>query len=88
MENHTHDHKHGIYVKQIFFFLLGWKSVLNLTDVMGNNMEFEEESVNLTVPLLAMSMIDAGSDTFTGLTFGVSAISADLTPQVRLASGM
>lgn len=51
-------------------------------------MEFEGESVNLTVPLLAVSMIDTGSDAFTGLTFGVSAVSADLTPQVRLASGM
>lgn len=75
---------------RFFFFYLppGWKSVLNLTDTMGNNMEFEEESVNLTAPLLAMSMIDTGSDTFTGLTFGVSDISADFTPQVRLASGM
>lgn len=51
-------------------------------------MEFEEESVNLTVPLFAMSMIDTDSDPFTGLTFGVSAVSADLTPQVRLASAM
>ncbi|XP_056898420.1 adhesion G-protein coupled receptor G6 isoform X3 [Takifugu flavidus] len=59
-------------------------TVLNLTDAMGNNMEFEEESVNFTVPLLAMSMIDTGSDTFTGLTFGVSAVSADLTPQIFL----
>lgn len=55
---------------------------------MGNNMEFEEESVNLTVPLLAVSMINTGLDAFTGLTFGVSGVSADLTPQVRLASGM
>lgn len=51
-------------------------------------MEFEEESVNLTVPLLAVSMIDTGPDAFTGLTFGVSAVSADFTPQVRLGSGM
>lgn len=59
-----------------------------MTEGMGNNMEFEEESVNLTVPLLAISMIDTSLDAFTGLTFGVSAVSADLTPQVRLASGM
>lgn len=50
-------------------------------------MSFEEESVNLTLPLIAMSMIDADSDKFAGLTFGVSALSADLTPQVRLALG-
>lgn len=54
---------------------------------MGNNMNFEEESVNFSLPLIAMSLIDTDSDKFAGLTFGVSAISADLTPQVRLALG-
>lgn len=71
-----------------FFFCLGWKSVLNLTEVMGNIMDFEEESVNITVSLLAMSMIDTHPDKFDGLTFGVSAISADLTPQVRVLPGL
>lgn len=51
---------------------------------MGNKMNFEEESVDITVPLMAMSMVNADADKFTGLTFGVSVISADLAPQVRL----
>lgn len=46
-------------------------------------MNFEEESVAITVPLLAMSMVNTNADKFTGLTFGVSVISADLAPQVR-----
>lgn len=59
-------------------------SVLNLTEAMGNKMNFEEESVDVTVPLLAMSMVNTDTDKFTGLTFGASFISADLAPQVRL----
>lgn len=55
-----------------------------MTEAMGNKMNFEEESVDITVPVLAMSMVNADTDKFTGLTFGVSVISADLAPQVRL----
>lgn len=47
-------------------------------------MNFEEESVDITVPLLAMSMVNTDADKFAGLTFGVSVLSADLAPQVRL----
>lgn len=64
-----------------FFFLF---SVLNLTEAMGNKMNFEEESVDITVPLLAMSMVNTDADKFSGLTFGASVLSADLAPQVRL----
>lgn len=65
----------------LFFFLF---SVLNLTEAMGNKMNFEEESVDITVPLLAMSMVNTDADKFAGLTFGASVLSADLAPQVRL----
>lgn len=58
-------------------------SILNLTEEMGNKMNFEEESVGITVPLLAMSMVNTDVDKFSGLTFGVSIITADLAPQVR-----
>lgn len=47
-------------------------------------MSFAEESVDVAVPLLAMSMVNADPDKFTGLTFGASVISADRAPQVRL----
>lgn len=50
---------------------------------MGNKMSFEGESVDITVPLMAMSMVNTDADQFTGLTFGASVISADLAPQVR-----
>lgn len=55
-----------------------------MTEAMGNKMNFEEESVDITVPLIAMSMVNTDADKFTGLTFGVSVISADSAPQVRL----
>lgn len=64
-----------------FFFVF---SVLNLTEAMGNKMHFEEKSVDITVPLLAMSMVNTDVDKFSGLTFGVSVNSADLAPQVRI----
>ncbi|XP_023277381.1 adhesion G-protein coupled receptor G4-like isoform X1 [Seriola lalandi dorsalis] len=54
--------------------------VLNLTDKMGNNMDFLGESVTLTAPSLALSMINTDSDGFTGLTFGVSFDSSLLIP--------
>lgn len=66
----------------LFYFFVF--SVLNLTEAMGNTMNFEEESIDITVPLLAMSMVNTDADTFTGLTFGASVISADLAPRVRL----
>lgn len=63
-------------------FVLG-KSILNMTEEMGNNMDFQDESVNVTAPSLAVSMINVNPDDFKGLTFGVSSISSNLNPQVR-----
>ncbi|KAK2848946.1 hypothetical protein Q5P01_008780 [Channa striata] len=55
--------------------------VLNLTDRMGDNMDFQSESVSLTAPSLALSMVNVDPDGFTGLTFGVSSMSSLLNPQ-------
>ncbi|XP_049899008.1 adhesion G-protein coupled receptor G4 isoform X2 [Epinephelus moara] len=56
--------------------------VLDLTDRMGNNMDFPEESVSITAPSLALSMINVDPNEFRGLTFGVSALSPVLNPEV------
>ncbi|XP_030251405.1 adhesion G-protein coupled receptor G4 isoform X2 [Sparus aurata] len=59
-------------------------SILNMTEEMGNNMDFQDESVNVTAPSLAVSMINVNPDDFKGLTFGVSSISSNLNPQIFL----
>ncbi|KAK5864619.1 hypothetical protein PBY51_015848 [Eleginops maclovinus] len=58
--------------------------VLNLTDRMGNNMDFEDESVSITAPLLAMSLINVHCNAFSGLTFGVSSVAPTLHPKIFL----
>lgn len=66
------------------FFLL--QSVLDLTDRMGNSMEFQGEIANIKAPALALSMIDVDPDEFSGLTFGVS-LTATMNPEVRRHDG-
>ncbi|XP_037531445.1 adhesion G-protein coupled receptor G2 [Nematolebias whitei] len=56
-------------------------SVLDLTDRMGNSMEFQGEIANIKAPALALSMIDVDPDEFSGLTFGVS-LTATMNPEV------
>lgn len=52
---------------------------------MGNNMDFQEESVGITAPLLAMFLVNTDPDEFNGLTFGVAS-SSHLNPEVKTAS--
>lgn len=52
---------------------------------MGNKMDFQEESVSITAPLLALSLINTDPDEFNGLTFGVAS-SSRLNPEVKTAS--
>ncbi|XP_068596782.1 adhesion G-protein coupled receptor G2 [Brachionichthys hirsutus] len=59
--------------------------LLNLTELMGNEMDFQNESVSVTAPLLAVSMSNAAPDEFRGLTFGVSSISSTLDPEIFLS---
>ncbi|XP_071772292.2 adhesion G protein-coupled receptor G4a [Centroberyx gerrardi] len=57
-------------------------SVLNLTERLGDNMEFQGESASLTAPSLGFSMINVDPDKFRGLTFGVSSLSSGLDPKI------
>ncbi|XP_077388094.1 adhesion G protein-coupled receptor G4a [Festucalex cinctus] len=57
-------------------------SVLNLTDQMGNTMDLPNESLSLTAPSLALSMIDVDPERFNGLTFRAVAISELQKPNV------
>lgn len=46
-------------------------------------MDFQSESVSLTAPSMALSMINVDPDGFSGLTFGVSSSSSLLNPKVK-----
>lgn len=72
----------GLDVILNWSFVFG-KSVLNLTERMADKMDFQDESVSLTAPLLALSAINVDPDEFNGFTFGVSSVSSDLNPKVR-----
>ena len=65
----------------LLFFIL-CKSLLNLTDRMGNCMDFQGESASITAPSLALSMVNVVPGYFSGLTFGVS-LSSTVNPEVR-----
>ncbi|XP_017263583.2 adhesion G-protein coupled receptor G4 [Kryptolebias marmoratus] len=56
-------------------------SVLDLTDRMGNSVEFPGEFVNLKAPALALSMVDVDPEEFGSLTFGVS-LTTTMNPEV------
>ncbi|XP_036826270.1 adhesion G-protein coupled receptor G4-like [Oncorhynchus mykiss] len=55
--------------------------ILSITDSIGDQMDFPEESLNVTVPSLALSMINVDPEQFQGLTFGVSSFSTGLVPE-------
>lgn len=63
-------------------FVFG-KSILNLTEKMGDNIELQNGSLSLTAPSVALSMINVDPDEFDGLTFGVSSVSPEANPKVR-----
>ncbi|XP_076595857.1 adhesion G protein-coupled receptor G4a [Chaetodon auriga] len=58
--------------------------VLNLTERIGNNMYFLNESVSVTAPWLALSMVNVDPDEFNGFTFGVSSDTSTLRPKIFL----
>ncbi|KAM9795121.1 adhesion G-protein coupled receptor G2 [Neosynchiropus ocellatus] len=62
--------------------------VLNMTENLGDSMEFQGESLSVTAPTLAVSMVNTDREGFKGLTFGVSSISAALEPQVFVDPGL
>ncbi|XP_072251383.1 adhesion G-protein coupled receptor G6 [Leuresthes tenuis] len=55
--------------------------LLNLTDRMGNCMDFQGDSASITAPSLALSMVNVVPGYFNGLTFGVS-LSSTVNPEV------
>ncbi|XP_028271747.1 adhesion G-protein coupled receptor G4 isoform X2 [Parambassis ranga] len=57
-------------------------TVLNLTDRMGHNVDFQDKSMSLTAPSLALSMVNVNPNAFSGLTFGVTTESPTNHPQV------
>ncbi|XP_045579874.1 adhesion G-protein coupled receptor G4 [Salmo salar] len=56
--------------------------ILGITDSIGDQMYFPEESLNVTVPSLALSMINVDPEQFQGLTFGVSSFLTGLVPEI------
>ncbi|XP_056295587.1 adhesion G-protein coupled receptor G4 isoform X2 [Pseudoliparis swirei] len=56
--------------------------ILNLTERMANNMDFQEGSICITAPSMAVSMINVDQNEFSGLTFGVSFTSSNVNPEV------
>ncbi|XP_055368222.1 adhesion G-protein coupled receptor G4 [Betta splendens] len=50
-------------------------AVLNMTNKMGDTMDFQSESVSLTAPSMALSMVNVDPVGFGGLTFGVTSSS-------------
>ncbi|KAK6298391.1 hypothetical protein J4Q44_G00314460 [Coregonus suidteri] len=56
--------------------------ILGITDSVGDQMDFPEELLNVTVPSLALSMINVDPVQFQGLTFGVSSFSTGLVPEI------
>ncbi|XP_047440345.1 adhesion G-protein coupled receptor G4 [Mugil cephalus] len=59
-------------------------NILNLTDKIGDTMDFHVGSLSLTAPSVALSMIDVDPDQFGGLTFVVSSVSPESNPKVFL----
>ncbi|XP_028975258.1 adhesion G-protein coupled receptor G4 [Esox lucius] len=57
-------------------------NILDITDRVGDQMKFQEESLNVTVPSLSLSMVNVDKDNFQGFTFGVSSFSTDLVPEI------
>ncbi|KAK5617370.1 hypothetical protein CRENBAI_006982 [Crenichthys baileyi] len=55
--------------------------VLDLTDQLGNTMEFQGETTNIKAPSLALCMINVDLDEFSGFTFGVS-LSSTMIPEI------
>lgn len=57
--------------------------ILGITDTVGDKMDFNGESHNMTVPSLALQLVTVNSSLFRGLTFGVSSFTNNNSPEVR-----
>ncbi|XP_024117759.1 adhesion G-protein coupled receptor G4 [Oryzias melastigma] len=54
---------------------------LDLTESMGNTMDFQGESATITAPSLALSVVNVDPEEFRGLTFGAS-LESTMNPEV------
>jgi len=57
--------------------------VLSITDLMGDRTVFTGDAHNMTAPSLALQLINPDTPEFHGLTFEVSSLQNDSTPEVR-----
>lgn len=57
--------------------------VLSITDLMGDRTVFTGDAHNMTAPSLALQLINPDTSQFHGLTFEVSSLQNDSTPEVR-----
>ncbi|XP_075959737.1 adhesion G protein-coupled receptor G4a [Anarhichas minor] len=71
----------GADIVNIVAVILLSETLLNLTDRMGNNMNFQEGSISISAPSFALSMINVDQNEFSGLTFGVSFDSSNLNTE-------
>ncbi|XP_026081409.1 adhesion G-protein coupled receptor G4 [Carassius auratus] len=56
--------------------------ILSITDLMGDRTVFEGDACNMTAPSLALQLINPDTSQFHGLTFGVSSLLNDSTPEI------
>ncbi|XP_062380304.1 adhesion G-protein coupled receptor G4 [Sardina pilchardus] len=56
--------------------------ILEVTESVGDKMDFNGETHNMTVPAMALQLVNVNSSQFRGLTFGVSSFASDNSPQI------
>ncbi|XP_016413761.1 adhesion G-protein coupled receptor G2-like [Sinocyclocheilus rhinocerous] len=56
--------------------------ILSITDLMGDRTVFEGDAHNMTAPSLALQLINPDTSQFHGLTFEVSSLLNDSTPEI------
>ncbi|XP_048086605.1 adhesion G-protein coupled receptor G4 isoform X2 [Alosa alosa] len=56
--------------------------ILGVIESVGDQMDFNGETHNMTVPSMALQLVNVNSSQFRGLTFGVSSFTSDNSPQI------
>ncbi|MGH0172640.1 UNVERIFIED_CONTAM: hypothetical protein FKN15_063566 [Acipenser sinensis] len=60
--------------------------ILEITESIGNTMSFDGESVSITSPMLALTVLNINSSQFDGLAFGVTSFIQGHDPQMKKES--
>ncbi|XP_066570730.1 adhesion G-protein coupled receptor G6-like [Amia ocellicauda] len=58
--------------------------ILEVTDTLGNKLIFDGMSLNVSSPMLALSILNVDPTDFNGMAFGVSSFSEGINPEVPL----